>query len=69
MAKEVATTKPSSLDAFLQQKYSKEADLTIDEYRATVVQTIGENIQLRRLKVLPKSNNLSVGVYFTSMAR
>ncbi len=63
MAKEVANTKPSSLEAFLQQKYSKEADLTIDEYRATVIQTIGENIQLRRLKVLPKSSNLSIGVY------
>ena len=63
IAQEAAQTSPSSLDAFLQQKYSKEPSLTIDEYRATIVQAIGENIQIRRLLILKKSPDLSLGVY------
>ncbi len=63
ITEEVAHTNPPSLDAFLQQKYSKEPSLTIDQYRATVVQTIGENIQIRRLLKLPKSPDRSLGIY------
>jgi elongation factor Ts len=60
---EVLATKPKSLEDFLKQKYSKDSHLTIDEYRATIIQTIGENIQISRLKVIPKNSNTSIGVY------
>lgn len=63
ISKEVVDTKPASLESFLSQKYSKDQHLTIDQYRATIVQTIGENIQIRRLKILPRGHNRSVGVY------
>jgi elongation factor Ts len=63
IAQEVAQSNPSSLDAFLQQKYSKDPSLTVDQYRATIVQTIGENIQIRRIKTLQKDDNHSIGVY------
>lgn len=63
MANEIAITKPASLEAFLKQHYSKERDLTIDEYRATIVQAIGENIVIRRLKVLPKKPGHTLAVY------
>lgn len=63
IAEEIATTRPASLEAFLKQKYSKDNHLTIDEYRATIVQTIGENIQIKRLKVIPKSSDKTIGVY------
>lgn len=63
IAEEVARTNPSSLDAFVQQKYSKEPSLTIDQYRATVVQTIGENIQIRRILTLKKNPSSSLGIY------
>lgn len=63
IVQEVAKTNPSSLDAFLKQKYSKEPGLTIDQYRATVVQTIGENIQIRRILTLKKSADRSIGIY------
>lgn len=63
IADEVARTNPPSLDGFLQQKFSKEPGLTIDEYRATIVQTIGENIQIRRILTLKKNPNHSLGVY------
>lgn len=63
IAKEAVQANPPSLDAFLQQKYSKEPELTIDQYRATIVQTIGENIQVRRILILKKSPNCSIGIY------
>lgn len=63
IAEEVARTNPSSLDAFLQQKYSREPGLTIDQYRATIVQTIGENIQIRRILTLKKTPQHSLGIY------
>lgn len=63
IAQEVAATKPSSLEAFLQQQYSKEPSLTIDQYRATIIQTIGENIQIRRIATFTKAPNKSLGVY------
>ncbi|WP_068471330.1 translation elongation factor Ts [Candidatus Protochlamydia phocaeensis] len=63
IAEEAVNTNPPSLDAFLQQKYSKEPSLTIDQYRATIVQTIGENIQIKRILMLKKSPDRSLGVY------
>ncbi len=63
VAQEAAASNPTSLDAFKGQKYSKDHNLTIEEYRSTIVQTIGENIQIRRLKTLPKSQDKSIGVY------
>ncbi len=63
IADEVAATKPASLDAFLAQKFSKDSSLTIDQYRATIVQAIGENIQIRRLVCFKKDAHKSIGVY------
>lgn len=63
IVKEAAETKPASLEAFVQQKYSKDPSLTIDQYRATVVQAIGENIQIRRLTIIEKAPQKSLGFY------
>lgn len=63
IANDLATTNPTSLDAFLQQKSSAEPTLTIDQYRATIIQTIGENIQIKRVLTFQKSPERSIGVY------
>lgn len=63
IAKEVAKTNPASLEAFLQQPYSQEPGLTVDQYRATIVQTIGENIQIRRITTIAKGPDHSIGIY------
>lgn len=63
VANEVAATKPASLEAFLQQKYSKDPELTVDHFRSTLVQSIGENIQISRLKVIAKNPSNSYAVY------
>lgn len=62
-ALEIAETKPHTLEAFLAQKSKKDPSVTIDQYRALIVQSLGENIQIRRLHVIPKAPDLSIGVY------
>lgn len=63
VSEEAAATNPDTLEAFLSQKFSKDNTLTIDEYRAQMVQTIGENIQISRIKTFKKEGDLSIGVY------
>jgi len=63
VAAEVAATKPASLEDFLNQTYSKDEAMTIDLYRSSLVQAIGENIQIRRVKVFNKKADQSFGVY------
>lgn len=63
IAHEVADTHPGSLELFLKQKYSKDPSMTVDEYRGTIVQAVGENIQIRRLLTFKKDAQHSIGVY------
>lgn len=63
IAEEAAKTKPSSLETFLLQPYSKDPQITIDQYRSLLIQTIGENIVLRRIELLPKKSGESIGIY------
>lgn len=63
IAEELAKQSPSDLESFMQQKYSKDTSVTLDEYRATVIQSIGENIQVTRFACFPKSDKSSIGVY------
>jgi len=63
IAKEAAETKPASVEAFVQQKFSKDPSLAIDEYRAIVMQSLGENIRIRRVRLFPKSSSSSLAIY------
>lgn len=63
IAHEVVTTKPASLEAFLEQKFSKDPSLTVDQHRAIVMQSLGENIKIRRLQIFPKSSSHSLAIY------
>lgn len=63
IAEEIAATNPASVEQFLSQKFSKDPSLTVDQYRATIVQAIGENIQIRRLTTVMKGSDKSVGTY------
>ncbi len=63
LAADAAKSAPASLEAFVQQKYSQEPGLTIDQYRSTLIQTIGENIQLRRVATFKRGGDKSIGVY------
>lgn len=63
VSNEAASLKPSSIDKFLAAKCKHDPSLTIDQYRALIVQSLGENIQIKRLKIFPKSHDVSIGVY------
>lgn len=63
VAHQILETHPASLEQFLEQKFSKDASMTVDQYRATLVQSIGENIQIKRMLLIPKERDQSVGVY------
>lgn len=63
VVKQAVETKPASLAEFIQQQYYKDRSLTIDQYRNLVIQSLGENIQLRRLEVIPKHPHCSYGIY------
>lgn len=63
IAVQAAETKPASLEAFLEQKFHKDPSVTVDQYRALVVQSLGEHIKIRRLQLFPKSASHSLGIY------
>jgi elongation factor Ts len=60
---EIKQGSPISVQEFLAQKYSKDPKLTIDEYRAITVQSLGENIQIKRVEIFPKKGTSSIGFY------
>lgn len=63
LAQDAADTRPASLEAFLSQPYSKDSSVTIDQFRAITMQSLGENIKVKRLAVLPKTSDISLGIY------
>jgi elongation factor Ts len=63
VAQEAADSFPANLEALMSKPYSKDASLTIDQYRALVMQSLGENIQVKRMLILSKSDDLSIGLY------
>ncbi len=60
---DVMRTAPTAVAEFITQKYSKEPSMTIDEYRAHLVQQLGENIQIRRTELYAKKSGFSIGTY------
>jgi elongation factor Ts len=63
LAEEVCNTAPANVADFLKQKYTQDPKHTIDEYRASLVQSLGENIQIKRLELFTKKPNSSLAVY------
>lgn len=63
LGNEAAELMPKSLEAFLEHKCKHDPSITIDQYRALIVQSLGENIQIKRIKILEKASDLSIGVY------
>ena len=60
---EASLMKVTTVEELLSAKYSKDPSITIDQYRALIIQSLGENIQIRRMMVIPKAEGLSVGLY------
>jgi elongation factor Ts len=63
VVKQALESQPKSLEDLIQQPYYKDRSITIDQYRNLVIQALGENIQLRRVKVIHRHPNSSYGIY------
>ena len=63
IAMQIAESAPSNVDELLQEKYIKDESMSVEEYRVTQVQALGENIKISRFELYPKSENNSVGFY------
>lgn len=63
IAKQAAETKPESLEALLVQPALKDKELNVDQYRAIVMQSIGENIKIKRVEIFKKDASKSIGIY------
>jgi len=63
LAAEAVLRKPATLEEFITMPYSKDPQLTIDQYRSLLIQTIGENIQIRRITLFEKQASESIGIY------
>lgn len=63
VAQEAAEGSIDSLPALMQKTFSKDSSITLDQYRALVMQSLGENIQVKRLTLLAKNPDLSIGLY------
>lgn len=53
----------ATLEALLQQPYPAEPSLTIDQYRTTLVQALGEHIQIKRVHLFDLTATQSIGLY------
>jgi elongation factor Ts len=62
-ADEAAQKGLATPEALLGTTWSGDSSLTVDQYRAVTMQQLGENIQIRRLMLLTKERNSSVGIY------
>jgi elongation factor Ts len=63
VAKQAAQTKPSSIEDFLSHMSHEDKTLTVDQHRALVMQSLGENIKLKRMEIIAKAPNRSFGSY------
>jgi elongation factor Ts len=54
---------PDSVEDFLKEPYAKDPSLTIEECRNLMVQSFGENVVIRNVKIVPKDKDTSIGVY------
>lgn len=63
IAKQAALSQPASLEALLAQPANQDKTLTVDQYRAIVMQSLGENIKIKRVEIFKKEPNKSFGIY------
>lgn len=63
VAQEAADSQAASLEQLMSKTYSHDKSLNLDQYRALVMQSLGENIQVKRVSILPKDTDLSIGLY------
>lgn len=63
LCKELLLNKATDVSQFLNATYSQDPSLTIDQLKALFIQSLGENIQIKRLLYIKKEQSYSYGIY------
>jgi elongation factor Ts len=63
LAEIAAKNKPESLDLFMDMIFDEEKKLSVNQVRNLVIQSLGENIQIKRIEIITKDPQTSIGVY------
>ncbi len=63
VAQEAADHQSANLEALMALPHTKDRSINLDQYRALVVQSLGENIKVKRMLLLHKSADVSIGLY------
>jgi elongation factor Ts len=63
MLDDALKAQPKDLETFMNHNTSHDTSLTQDMYRALVMQSLGENIKVKRLDLMKKADEASYGIY------
>lgn len=63
LVKVAAATHPASVEDLMKKPSPTDSKVTLEETRTALIQALGENIQVRRVRCFDKGANRSVGVY------
>ena len=63
LCQETLKAKPASVEELVKLPHSGAPGMSIEEVRAQLVLSLGENIQIKRVAVIPKEGGRSYGVY------
>jgi elongation factor Ts len=63
ISQDAAEFQPADVQSFSQKKHSKDPTITVEEARSLMIQTLGENIQIKRILNVAKGPNLSIATY------
>ena len=63
ITKQAALQKTTTVEQLNNSPFIEDTSVTVDQQRAVVMQSLGENIQIKRIQVLEKSSEEQFGVY------
>ncbi len=63
IAQQAAESNTSSREALMELPYREDPSISLDQYRALVMQSLGENIQVNRVQLIAKHASESIGIY------
>lgn len=63
LTKQVLRNRPTNVEELMKQPFIEDESVTVEEQRALTIQSIGENIQIKRLMIIDKGDDEQLGVY------
>ena len=63
LARQVATSSVKTVEQLLEMPYIDEPSSTVEQQRAMIMQSLGENIQIKRLELIEKKTGEHFGLY------